>query len=97
MKRLVEALDGEIEVALLCGSSEPSDPAYKRCTVEFRNGENVDRCEFGPYQRNFRQPITGFCLYFDDEKLEGKLTAHRPSEAEVSVFEPGSLKVSING
>ena len=95
---LASLLDGPIEVALLCGDSEPSDPAYERCTVDFEDGSNTEECRFGPYERSFRQPVTGYALYRDGELLGRRplSPAKTPVEAETSVFAAGSIKLEIS-
>lgn len=98
MNYLVSLLDGPIEVALLCGNSEPQDQAYKRCTVNFDDGTNTEECKFGPYAHNFRSAITGYALYKDGELLGMRPVnpAQIPAEAEISTFDVGSLKIEIN-
>lgn len=94
---LLSQVNGEIEVSLMCGGNEPNDDGYNRQIVTFQDGVNTEECRFGPYNRNFRQPITGYCLYLGDMCIcKESLPPTTPTQDEVSVFQPGSIKLSIN-
>ena len=93
---IISLLDGPIEVALLCGDSEPADSNYSRCTVDFTDGSNTEECRYGPYEASFKSPITGFVLYRDGEEVaRERVTPHTPVTAETSIFPAGSLRIQV--
>lgn len=96
-QKVLALIDGDVEVALLCGSSEPTDGGYSRQTVNFTRGKNTEVAVFGPYETNFRSAITGYCLYWDGISVgTGKVDAQTPTEAESSRFPVGSLSLDIS-
>lgn len=93
---LLSQVDGEWEVALLCGNEEPTDPAYNRCTVNFEQGTNTEECVFGPYESQFTKAITGYSLYYDGIKVcQESVAPQTPAEAEISTFAAGDIKLSL--
>lgn len=94
---LLTNVDGTVEISLLCGDSECTDGGYERQSVNFSNGSNTAEIKFGPYKANFRGPITAYCLYMDAMEIGSfELPSTQPAIDEVSVFQPGSIKLSIN-
>lgn len=94
--KLLAALDGSVELALLCGSKEPVDPAYSRQSVQFSGGTNSTEAKFGPYEQGFRSAITHVKACWDDFEYTFKVTPQTPAEAETTTVEVGSLGFELD-